>query len=100
VRILVLWSRPRGVMPADDARWATTQIDGLRTCPGIAALALHPVASAAARHPQPASWCLELRLAGDAEPHHVVRDRPLAEFIADLRLLGMRPSVLAIDGEL
>ena len=34
------------------------------------------------------------------EPSEVVRDRPFAELLGDLQLLGMHPRVLAIDGEL
>jgi hypothetical protein len=100
VRILVLWSAGRGVAPGEDEGWARNQTEALRACQGVTAMALHPVASAAALHPQPASWCLELRLAPEYSPNEVVRDRPFAEFRGDLRLLGMRPSVLAIDGEL
>jgi hypothetical protein len=63
-------------------------------------MALHPVTSAAARHPQPCSWCLELRLVPGQQPSEVVRARPFAELLGDLQLLGMHPRVLAIDGEL
>jgi hypothetical protein len=100
VRILVLWSAARGITAGEDEAWAREQADVLRRCRGVGALALHPVTSAAVLHPQPCSWCLELRLAADASPSEVVRDQPFAEFLADLRLLGMRPRVLAIDGEL
>jgi hypothetical protein len=100
VRILVLWNAGRGVAPGEDESWARSQTDLLRSCRGVAAMALHPVLSAAVLHPQPCSWCLELRLSPDAAPNEVVRDRPFAEFLGDLRLLGMRPRVLAIEGEL
>jgi hypothetical protein len=63
-------------------------------------MALHHVSSAAARHPQPCSWCLEVRVAAGHQPSDVVRSAPFAELLGDMRLLGMRPSVLAIEGEL
>jgi hypothetical protein len=97
VRILVLWNAKRG---SDDESWARSQTDALRACSGITAMALHPVSTAAVLHPQPCSWCLELRLAPETAPNEVVRDRPFAEFLGDLRLLGMHPRVLAIEGEL
>jgi hypothetical protein len=100
VRILVLWSPCRGVTPGDDAAWARSHTERLSGGDGVAAMALHPVASAAMRHPQPHSWCLEVRLAQGRAPHEVIRLRPFADLLADLRLLGMQPSVLAIDGEL
>ena len=37
-------------------------------------------------------WCLELHVA-DGE---VMRQRRIAEFVADLRLLGTRPAMLAL----
>jgi hypothetical protein len=100
VRILVLWNPGRGVTVKDDEAWARAHVQPIGTCHGVAAMALHPVKSAAARHPQTYGWCLELRLAPGHEPRDVVRAAPFAEFIGDMRLLGMRPSVLAIDGEL
>ena len=63
-------------------------------------MALHPVASAAMLHPQPCSWCLELRVEPGHAPRDLVRDSAFAELLGDLKLLGMRPQVLAIEGEI
>ena len=100
MRILVLWNASRGVGPGEDASWACSQAQRIWGCPGIDAMALHPVKSAAVLHPQPCSWCLELRLVPGQEPSELVRARAFAEFLGDMRLLGMHPRVLAIDGEL
>jgi hypothetical protein len=100
VRILVLWNAGRGVAPGEDEGWARSHVGPIGSCPGVAALALHPVISAAVRHPQPCSWCLEVRLAPDHEPSEVVRAGAFAELLGDMQLLGMRPRVLAIDAEL
>ena len=100
VRILVLWNAGRGVAPGEDEGWARSQAQRIRSCHGVAAMALHPVQSAAVLHPQPCSWCLEVRLAPGHEPSEVVRADAFAEFLGDMRLLGMHPRVLAIDGEL
>jgi hypothetical protein len=99
VRLLVLWNAARGVEPGADAGWARDQTDQLRRCDGIVALELHPVLSAAVRHPRPCSWCLELWLETGRSPRDVVANGTFAEFLADLRLLGMHPSVLAIEGD-
>ncbi len=96
----MLWNAGRGIAPGEDESWARSQTDMLRSCRGVAAMALHPVLSAAVLHPQPCSWCLELRLAPGHEPSEVVRAAPFAEFIGDMRLMGMRPRVLAIEQEL
>jgi hypothetical protein len=100
VRILVLWNAGRGVAPGEDEGWARSQAQRIESCHGVAAMALHPVLSAAVLHPQPCSWCLEVRLAPGYEPSKVVRADAFAEFLGDMKLLGMSPRVLALDGEL
>jgi hypothetical protein len=100
VRVLVLWNRVGGLKPGEDEGWARAEVAKLRAYEGIAALALHPVTTAAIRHPPPYGWCLEIRIAEGHTANELVRARPCAEFLDDLRLLGMQPKVLAIDGEL
>ena len=100
MRILVLWNAGRGVAPGEDADWARSQAQRVAACHGIAAMVLHPVLSAAVLHPEPCSWCLELRLEPGREPSEVVRAAPFAEFLGDMRLMGMRPRLLALEQEL
>ena len=100
MRILVLWNANRGIAAGEDAGWARGQAELIRECHGVAAIALHPVASAALAHPKSCNWCLELRLAPGHAPSDVVRAAPFAEFLGDLRLMGMQPRVLAIEAEL
>jgi hypothetical protein len=100
VRILVLWNAARGVAPGEDTSWACDQAQRVGACPGVAAFALHPVKSAAVPHPKPSGWCLELRIAQGHEPSEVIGAGAFAEFLGDMRLLGMRPQLLAIHGEL
>ena len=99
MRLLVLWNAARGLAPGDDASWAQDQADQLLGCDGVAAVKLHPVTSAAVRHPRPCSWCLELWLENGRSPRDVVSNGAFSEFLGDLRLLGMHPSVLAIEGD-
>ena len=97
---MVLWNRIGGLKSGDDECWARAEVAKLQAHDGIAALALHPVATAAIRHPPPCGWCLEIRIAEGHTANELVRSRPCAEFLDDLRLLGMQPRVLAIEGEL
>jgi hypothetical protein len=97
VRIVVLWNRCGGVSADEDDRWVRDEAAKLRECDGVSSLALHNVASAALRHPREWDWCLELSLDGQA-PNSVVRQPPCSEFLADLRLLGSRPSVFVLPG--
>jgi hypothetical protein len=66
---------------------------------GVAVVTLRQVQSAALRHPRAWDWYLELELANGDAPSAVVRQPECAEFLADLRLLGTRPTVLAIAGD-
>ena len=96
MRIIVLWAMCRSISAAEDARWVNAEVEKLRGVEGVARATLHPVESAALRHPRAWDWCLELELANGDAPNAVVRRRECAEFLADLRLLGTRPSVLVI----
>jgi hypothetical protein len=94
VRILVLWNACHGVSSHEDARWVEQESAKLTACDGVRATRLHQVQSAALRHPRHWDWCLELAV--DSPPNEVVRAPECAEFLADLRLLGTRPSVLVL----
>ena len=94
MRVLVLWNACRGVSPDEDARWVEQESAKLMSCDGVRALRLHQVQSAALRHPRHWDWCLELAV--DEPPNAVVRAPVCAEFLADLRLLGTKPSVLVL----
>jgi hypothetical protein len=100
VRILVLWNAARGMTPGEDEGWASDQAQRVGACPGVVAVALHPVASAAVPQAKPSSWCLELRLAKGYEATEVIGAEEFAGFLGDMRLLGMHAQVLAIGGEL
>ena len=93
----MLWNACRGVSPDEDARWVREESAKLTSCEGVRALRLHQVESAALRHPRHWDWCLELAVDGSANA--VVRGPVCAEFLADLRLLGTKPSVLVLPGE-
>ena len=93
VRVLVLWIRCSVITHDEDARWVREETDKLRGCDGVLGLALHPVEGTAARHARQWDWCLELRV---ADANAVVRHPVVAEFLADLRMLGTRPAVLAL----
>ena len=71
----------------------------LAKCNGVARIAVQQVESAALRHPRAWDWCLELELANQEPPNAFVRRAPCSEFLADLRLLGTRPTVFVLPGE-
>ena len=95
MRILVLWNACSNTPPEDDARWVHEESAKLRDCDEVVDLSLHQVESAALRHPRQCDWCLELHVGG-AAAGAIVRQPTCAAFLADLRLLGTRPSVLVL----
>jgi hypothetical protein len=94
VRILVLWNACASVSADEDARWVSDEIGKLRGSTGVRALRLHRVESAALRYPRRWDWCLEI--AADGPANTVVRSPACAGFLADLRLLGTKPSVAVL----
>jgi len=98
VRIVVLWNACRGISADEDARWVREETTKLATSNGVARLALHQVASAALRYPRGWDWCLELDLADREAPNAFVRRAPCSDFLADLRLLGARPTIFVLPG--
>jgi hypothetical protein len=98
MRLVVLWNACHGISADEDARWVREETAKLASCNGVACSALHRVASAALRYPRGWDWCLELELADHEAPNAFVRRHPCAEFLADLRLLGTRPSVFVLAG--
>jgi hypothetical protein len=71
-RLLVLWSRPRHVS-SEEAQ-------------------LTRIASASVRHGSEWSWLLELEVADPVD--QFVKRRPCADWLGDMRLLGMQPRVM------
>jgi hypothetical protein len=95
VRVIVLWVACSVISAEEDARWVGAETAKLHECDGVLDLAVHRVESAAVRYACQWDWCLELRVT-DGASNAVVRHPVCAEFLADLRLLGTRPSVLVL----
>ena len=91
-RLLVLWSRPRHVSSEEAERWARAEILALLRADDVQSAQLTRVASASARHGAEWSWLLELDVAGPVT--QFVQRRPCAEWLGDMRLLGMQPRVM------
>jgi hypothetical protein len=96
VRIVVLWNRCHGVSADEDAAWVREETTKLAASSDVARLAVQRVETAALRHPRSFDWCLEMELADQQAPNAVVRRPPCSEFLADLGLLGTRPTVLVL----
>ena len=97
-RLLIFWTHPRHLSAAEADAWACGE---LRKVTGLAAVEraeLTRLRIASERLGCPHDWMLELHLAPGTQPSECVEQRPCAEWLADLRLLGMQPAVVAVDG--
>jgi hypothetical protein len=94
-RLLVMCSDPMYVSGAEAEAWLREEIRLLLDVDDIDHLRLTRLARPSERHAQPWDWLLEIELRPDAE-HVACADEPLvADWLRDLRLLGMRPVQLA-----
>jgi hypothetical protein len=96
MRIIVLWNACHGISRDEDAGWVEQEAEKLRAVAGVADVRVRQVESAALRHPRAWDWYLELQLGNGDSANAVVRRPEVDGFLADLRLLGTRPTVLAV----
>jgi hypothetical protein len=91
-RLLVMWSRPLHLTAEETERWARAEVRMLLADSGIRSASLTRLASASRRHGADRDWLLELDVAA---PDCLERG-PGAEWLGDLRLLGMKPAVMLV----
>jgi hypothetical protein len=95
-RVLIWWSRPHHLSIEDAERWVRTELRGVIAADAVRSAELVRLEPASQRHGGEWHWLLELEL---DDP---VRDRlesgAWGEWLADLRLLGMKPEVAVATG--
>jgi hypothetical protein len=96
-RLLVLWSRPAHLSAAEAERWARGEIRALLADDGVRSAELTRLENASPRHESDWKWLLELQVAGSAG--ECLERGPCAAWLGDLRLLGMRPTVIVAGDE-
>jgi len=93
-RLLVLWSRPHHLTPLEAERWVRGEVRAVVAHDAICSARLSRLEPASPRHGADWQWLLELEI---AEPvHDYVESGPCAEWLGDLRLLGMRAQVVVV----
>jgi hypothetical protein len=97
-RLLVLWTRPDHLTRVEADAWVRSGVAVLETTPGIEAARVEEVLPAAFEHPALWHWLLELDVSDHAAVARTLRNGPVADWVRDLRLLGMRPTVLLVPG--
>jgi hypothetical protein len=91
-RLMVLWTRPSHLTAEEAERWARDEVRALLEADTVRAATLTRLESASGRHGCDWDWLLELEIALPARD--TVDRGSFANWLGDLRLLGMRPAVL------
>jgi hypothetical protein len=94
-RLLVLWSHPPRLSAEEAERWTRAEVRALLSGGAVRSAELTRLESASPRHGSDWRWMLELEVAGPVRD--CVESGPCAEWLGDLRLLGMRPAVVVAD---
>ena len=92
---MILWTRPSHLTRQEADAWVRLEVAAL----GIAEARLAEVEPAALEHPVNWHWMLELELEDAPAGARSLRRGPVADWLRDLRLLGMRPTVMLVDND-
>jgi hypothetical protein len=94
-RVLVIWSRPQHLTAEETERWARTELRDVLAADSVRSAELRRLEPASPRYGGDPRWLLELEVAGPAR--ECVENGPCAEWLGDMRLLGMRAEVVVAD---
>jgi hypothetical protein len=91
-RLLILWNRPSHLSADDAERWAQSEVRSLLADDFVARAALTRLESASPRYGRDWHWLVELEVRGPVRD--CVEHGACAAWLADMRLLGIRPAVV------
>ncbi len=97
--MLVLWTRPDHLTRVEADAWARSEVSVLEAAPGVERARVDEVHPAGVEHPVMWHWMLEVHVSDHASVARCLHRGPLADWLRDLRLLGMRPTVMLIPGD-
>jgi hypothetical protein len=92
--LLIVWSRPHHLTAQEASRWVRGEVGALLGDAGTTSGELRRLQSASPRHGCDWHWLLDLDVAAPAS--EFVDEGVCAEWLGDLRLLGMRPQVMVV----
>jgi hypothetical protein len=94
-RLVILWTRPDHLTREEADAWVRLEVARL----GIPDARLAEVEPAALEHPVSWRWMLELELVDRREGARRLSRGPVADWLRDMRLLGMRPTVMLVGSD-
>ena len=96
-RLLVAWSRPHHLSSAEARDWLFAESHRLLELPAIARLELTELDAASDAYGRCRDWLLEAHLVSGPNGTACADEPSFAEWLCDLRLLGMRPVVVLAE---
>jgi hypothetical protein len=96
-RIVILWIRPYHLSPDEADVWAQRESARMLALEGVERGELARLHSHSARLVGEWDWMLELHLREGVDGHACAEQPALADWLLDLRLLGMRPTIVISD---
>ena len=96
-RIIVLCERPRQLSAEDALTWLRRAIAGLADGDAVTGIRVTELESVSLRWARSWDWLIEVDLGASGNARRLVTETAWGELLADLRLLGMRPSVAVAD---
>jgi hypothetical protein len=96
-RIVILWTRPYHLSADEADAWAQRESARLLALDGVERGELARLHSGSERHAIEWSWMLELHLRDGVDGHACAEQPELEDWLLDLRLLGMRPTIVVAE---
>jgi hypothetical protein len=94
-RVVITGGQPHHLSSAEADNWMRAQLVSLSQVPGVESIVLTRT-QALDSHPRPWAWLCELHLADGADPRACAEHPTCAEWLMDLRLLGLRPTLVVL----
>jgi hypothetical protein len=98
-RLLIFWTRPAHLSASDADDWVRSELRKVTDLTGVERAELIRLRSGSEHVNAPHDWMLDLHLFPGASPAECIEAQACAEWLGDLRLLGMRPAIVVADGE-
>jgi hypothetical protein len=96
-RLIVLVQRPYHLSEEEAERWLRSQAEELARSAEVRRVDVTRLASVSLRFGREWDWLLELYLERGEDAQRAVREPACAGLLADLRVLGMKPSVAVVE---
>jgi hypothetical protein len=96
-RLVILWMRPYHLSDEDADTWVRRESARLLALDGIERGELARLQSGSSRQTGVWDWMLELHLREGVDGQACAEHPALAEWLLDLRLLGMRPTIMLVE---